>query len=155
MAHTFTNAIFHIIFHTKRNSCVMKEEDLSRIFQYIGGIAREMSGYLYKVGGRPDHIHLLTPLPITSSLSDFVRIIKTNSSKWIKGLDEAYKEFAWQEGYGAFSVSESNKHAVMQYIEKQPEHHKNRTSEEEFDMFLAKNGYIRDRQSGIIKKHEE
>ena len=133
----------------------MKDEDLSRIFQYIGGIAREVSGHMYKVGGMPDHIHLLTPLPITSSLSDFVRIIKTNSSKWIKGISEEYKRFAWQEGYGAFSVSESNKQAVIQYIEKQQEHHKIRTAEEEFIMFLEKNGYVRDSQSGVIKKREQ
>ena len=133
----------------------MKDEDLSRIFQYIGGIAREVSGHMYKVGGMPDHIHLLTPLPIISSLSDFVRIIKTNSSKWIKGISEEYKRFAWQEGYGAFSVSESNKQAVIQYIEKQQEHHKIRTAEEEFIMFLEKNGYVRDSQSGVIKRREQ
>ena len=155
MSHSFTNVNVHIIFHIKRNSCVMKDEDLSRIFQYIGGIAREVSGHMYKVGGMPDHIHLLTPLPITSSLSDFVRIIKTNSSKWIKGISEEYKRFAWQEGYGAFSVSESNKQAVIQYIEKQQEHHKIRTAEEEFIMFLEKNGYVRDSQSGVIKRREQ
>ena len=133
----------------------MKEEDLSRIFQYIGGIAKEVSGHMYKVGGMPDHIHLLAPLPITLRLSDFVRIIKTNSSKWIKGLSEEYREFSWQEGYGAFSVSESNKQAVIQYIEKQQEHHKIRTAKEEFFMFLEKNGYICDSQSGSIKKREQ
>ena len=155
MAHSYTNINVHIIFHVKRKSCVMKDEDLSRIFQYIGGIGREVSGHMYKVGGMPDHIHLLTPLPIISSLSDFVRIIKTNSSKWIKGISEEYKRFAWQEGYGAFSVSESNKQAVIQYIEKQQEHHKIRTAEEEFIMFLEKNGYVRDSQSGVIKRREQ
>jgi REP element-mobilizing transposase RayT len=97
----------------------MKEEDLSRIFQYIGGIARDMTGYVYKVGGMTDHVHILTPLPVTISISDFVRTIKANTSKWIKSLNEDYKDFAWQEGYGVFSVSESSKHDVIQYIENQ------------------------------------
>ena len=102
----------------------MKEEDLSRIFQYIGGIARDMTGYVYKVGGMTDHVHILTPLPVTISISDFVRTIKANTSKWIKSLNEDYKDFAWQEGYGVFSVSESSKHDVIQYIENQKLHHK-------------------------------
>ena len=129
----------------------MRECDLSRIFQYIGGIAREMSCFAYKVGGMSDHIHILTTLPTTLSISDFVRILKSNSSKWIKKLDKSYTGFSWQEGYGIFSVSESNKHTILQYIEKQKEHHTTRTAEEEFAIFLEKNGYGSFKQSGIIK----
>lgn len=154
MAHTYTNINVHIIFHIKNTSCVIREEDLSRVFQYIGGIIREMSGYSYKVGGMSDHVHILMSLPMVSSIAEFVRIIKSNTSRWIKSLDAYYKRFMWQEGYGAFSVSESNKHAVVQYIERQKAHHQNRTAKDEFSLFLEKNGYSRDEKTGKIKKRD-
>ena len=132
----------------------MRECDLPRIFQYIGGIIRELGGHAYMVGGRPDHIHILTSLPIKRNLPDFVRIIKTNSSKWIKEIRSENKEFSWQEGYGAFSVSESGKEAVMHYISNQKEHHKVRTTHEEWMMFLDKNGFYMDEKTGRILKRE-
>ena len=120
---------------------MMREEDLSRVFHYIGGVIRNMSGRTFIVGGRPDHIHVLTTLPVSISLADFVRDIKSNTTKWIKTTDLYYKDFAWQEGYGAFSVSESNKDAVVQYIENQKEHHQTHTAQVEFCSFLKKHGY--------------
>ncbi|MBQ8900446.1 MAG: transposase, partial [Akkermansia sp.] len=91
----------HIVFRIKHDSCFMKEEHLSRIFQYIAGSIRAMAGYANMVGGRPDHIHIITSCPPTISLAEFVRNIKAGSSKWIKSLAPDYKDFAWQEGYGA------------------------------------------------------
>ena len=120
----------------------MREEDLSRIFHYIGVIIRALSAHVYMVGGRPDHIHILASLPVSLSLSDYVRKIKSNSSKWMKTLGENYKDFSWQEGYGAFSVSESAKNAVAQYIQSQKEHHQNRSAVDEYHLFLAKNGFV-------------
>ena len=119
----------------------MREEDLSRIFQYIGGAIRNMSGRAFMVGGRPDHIHALITLPVSISLADFVRDLKSNTTKWIKTIDLYYKNFAWQEGYGAFSVSESNKDAVLQYIENQRAHHQVHDAPAEFCNFLKKHGY--------------
>ena len=118
----------------------MQEADLTRIFDYMGGTIRSLSGHSCQIGGRPDHIHILTSLPVSVSLADFVRKIKANTSKWIKQLGQEYKEFAWQEGYGAFSVSESNKETVVHYIEHQKVHHKTRTAHEEFLLFLEKHG---------------
>lgn len=117
---------------------MMSEKDLPEIFRYIGGTIRSMSGYAFMVGGRPDHIHVLSSLPITMSLSDFVGKIKSNTSRWIKGLDCRYKDFAWQEGYGAFSVSESNKDDVIKYINSQKEHHVRYSAQDEFAAFLKK-----------------
>ena len=136
MGHSFIYLNVHIVFRVKHNSCFMKEEHLARIFQYIAGAIRGMDGYAYIVGGRPDHIHILTSLPATISLSEFVRAIKAGSSKWIKSLAMEYGDFAWQEGYGAFSVSESRKKSVIAYIEKQKTHHQKYSTEEEFQMFL-------------------
>ena len=141
MGNSFTNVYVHLIFHTKSQGCMMREEDLSRVFRYIGGVIRNMSGRAIIVGGRPDHIHALTTLPVSISLADFVRDIKSNTTKWMKTLDCHYKNFAWQEGYGAFSVSESNKETVVQYIENQKEHHQMHTAQVEFCNFLKKHGY--------------
>ena len=116
MGSSFTNVDIHLIFHTKSNGCVMKEEDLPRIFHYIGGIIRSMSGFAFIVGGRPDHIHILTAVPVSMSLADFVRDVKSCTTKWIKGIDASYDSFSWQEGYGAFSVSISSRNDVINYI---------------------------------------
>lgn len=140
MSHSFSNLNVHLIFHTKSNACVMDESDLARIFRYIGGLIHALSGYAYIVGGRPDHIHILTTLPLTKSVSDFVREIKANSSRWIKSIGSKYQHFAWQEGYGVFSVSESNKDSVINYIHNQKEHHRHLSAQEEFNLFLRKHG---------------
>ena len=140
MSHSFTNINLHVIFHVKHTGCKIKEEDLPRLFHYIGGTIRAMSGYAHMVGGRPDHLHVLTSLPLQMSLADFVRSIKANASRWMKDVDSCYQHFAWQEGYGAFSVSESNKDAVIRYILNQEYHHQHQTAVEEFQCFLRKNG---------------
>ena len=140
MSHSFSSVYVHLIFHTKVTGSDMAEEHLPRIFQYINGVVQALSGYVYVVGGRPDHVHILTSLPATMSISDFVRTIKSNTSRWIKGTDMRYKDFSWQEGYGAFSVSESNKAAVIQYIRNQKEHHRKHTAQEEFNLFLVRHG---------------
>ena len=152
MGSSFTNINLHIIFHVGNTSVAMRDSDMPQIFQYIGGIIRELGGYAYMVGGQPDHIHILTSLPIKLNIPDFVRLIKTNSSKWLKQLHSEYKVFSWQEGYGAFSVSESNKKAVIHYILNQKEHHKVRTAHDEWMMFLDKNGFYMDETTGRILK---
>ena len=141
MGNSFVNTNLHIIFHVK-NTCAIREEDLTQMFNYIGGIIRNVSGISYKVGGMPDHIHVLASLPVTMSVSDFVRTIKAGASKWIKGVSPCYKGFAWQEGYGAFSVSRSNVESVLNYIEKQKEHHQKHSAYDEFQHFLAKHGFF-------------
>ena len=138
MGSSFTNVDIHLIFHTKSNGCVMKEEDLPRIFHYIGGIIRSMSGFAFIVGGRPDHIHILTAVPVSMSLADLVRDVKSCTTKWIKGIDASYDSFSWQEGYGAFSVSISSRNDVINYIQNQKSHHQTQTTHEEFSKFLKK-----------------
>ena len=118
----------------------MNEKDLTEIFRYIGGVIHGMSGVAHMVGGRPDHIHILSTLPISLSLVDFIRSIKSNSSRWIKSLDAEYHDFAWQRGYGAFSVSTSQVGTVIDYIRNQKEHHRIHSADEEFLLFLKKNG---------------
>ena len=140
MGNSLINVSLHIIFHVKSTGCTMQAEHLPRIFRYIGGTIRAMGGRAYTIGGMQDHVHILTSLPVTMSLADFVRNIKSNSSRWIKGLDMYYNRFSWQEGYGAFSVSESMKEAVTTYIDNQSKHHQKYTMYEEFALFMKKYG---------------
>lgn len=114
----------------------MRKDDLPRVFAYIGGIIKKINSLPIEIGGMPDHVHILTSLPKTMSLSDFVRIIKAESSKWIKTINSHYRNFSWQEGYGAFSVSPSILEKTIQYIRGQENHHKERSFQEEYKMFL-------------------
>lgn len=132
MANTYTQLNTHIVFHTKSTGIIMRDEDLERVFQYIGGIIREEGAIPFAVGGVADHIHILTTLPKNMSLADFMRVIKANSSKWLRRLDSYYESFRWQDGYGAFSVSPSVMKRTTHYILTQAEHHKTKTYHDEY-----------------------
>ena len=136
MASTLVKIDVHLIFHVKSTGTRMRTEDLERIFPYIGGIIKGIGGLPIAVGGMPDHIHILTSFPKTMSLAEFVKNVKADSSKWMKSLDAYYGKFAWQEGYGAFSVSPSLVDKTIHYIRNQSEHHKKRTFQEEYKLFL-------------------
>ena len=126
MATSLAKINIHLIFHVKSTSVKVREGDLPRLFAYIGGI--------------PDHVHILTTLPKMMAPADFVRTIKAESSKWLKTLAPHYASFAWQEGYGAFSVSPSLLNTVVRYIRRQAEHHRRRSFREEYKMFLEAYG---------------
>ena len=132
MANTYTQLYTHIVFHVKSTGIIMRNEDLERVFQYIGGIIRDEGAIPFAVGGVADHIHILTTLPKNMSLADFMRVIKANSSKWLRRLDSYYESFRWQDGYGAFSVSPSLMKRTTHYILTQAEHHKTKTYHDEY-----------------------
>ncbi len=138
MAHTYTDLLVHIIFSTKDRQPSLELELRRKAHAYIGGIVREMKGKAVAIGGINDHVHILAWMPPTVSTSDALRIIKANSSGWIR--DNENKGFAWQSGYGAFSVSHSNLSAVAAYIEHQEEHHRKMTFKEEYLLFLKRHG---------------
>ena len=110
---------------------------LPRLWKYFAGIGRNHGIPVLAAGGISNHSHLLIALPTDVPVAKAVQILKANSSRW---LHEHGFEFAWQEGYGAFSVSSSNKAAVIAYIEHQAEHHRNRSFETEFEAMLRKLG---------------
>ena len=140
MADSFAQVLVHLTFHAKSGGVTMERDDLPRIFQYIGGIVRSLKGIPMAVGGMPDHVHILSSLPRTISIADFTMNVKKSSSKWIKGLGEKYSNFAWQDGYGIFSVSYSIRNQVVGYILHQEEHHRRQTFKEELKAFLEANG---------------
>lgn len=126
----------HLIFHIKYNGISIAHDDLPRTFDYIGGIVRSLGGMSFIVGGMPDHIHALISVPPSMALADFVRTVKAKSSRWIKGIAPKYSSFAWQEGYGAFSVSPTALPKVVNYITNQEEHHRYKSMSEEMEMFI-------------------
>ena len=107
---------------------------------YVATICRDQGADLVQVGGVADHVHILTTLPRTLSQAQLVEHIKKTSSKWIKTVAPRYHRFRWQRGYGAFSVSPSQLKSVLQYIDKQQQHHRTRIFQEEYHELLRKHG---------------
>ncbi|MDT4897183.1 MAG: REP-associated tyrosine transposase [Acidobacteriota bacterium] len=140
MAHTFTNLLAHIIFSTKDRAPFIDMELKPELHAYLGGMVREIKGKAYSINGTADHVHLLISLPPTLALSDAMKVVKANSSRWVSDKWGERKNFGWQIGYGAFSVSKSNVPGVAKYIENQEEHHRKITFKEEFLEFLRKHG---------------
>jgi putative transposase len=104
----------------------------------VGDIVRESNGIAIVVNGTADHLHALIKIPPTLAISDAMRLVKTNSSKWMHE-EKGRTKFGWQSGYAAFTVSESGVRAVRAYIDQQEEHHRKRTFAEEYIEFLEKN----------------
>ena len=107
-----------------------------RLYEYIGGIIRAQNGHLIEIGGIEDHIHILTNLSHSKAISDSIRDIKANTSKWVNEFSNQTNRFEWQKGYGAFSVSYSQIDSVRHYIQNQREHHQTKTFKEEYIQFL-------------------
>ena len=137
---SFSKLTYHIVFATRYRRKTIRTELQQRLYEYIGGIIRNQKGHLIEIGGIPDHIHILANLAPNSSLSDFVRDIKSNSAKWMNALPEGKNKFEWQKGYGAFTVSASQIESVGQYIQNQEEHHRVKSFEEEYIEFLQRHG---------------
>ena len=133
MSHTSGNILLHFIFSTHDRRPLIGPE----LHAYLGGIIREMDGVALIVNGTADHVHILANIRPIHSAAETARIVKTNSSRWVH--EKWTKDFAWQTGYGVFSVSESNFNSVVKYIANQEEHHEKHSFQEEFLTFLKKN----------------
>jgi REP element-mobilizing transposase RayT len=137
MSHAYARNYIHLIFGTKGRRALIKAAVQERLWAYVRGIARNYRIDLEAIGGTENHAHILMALPAKLSLSDGVRALKANSSKW---MNENGHRFAWQAGYAAFSVSASNLGAVAAYVRNQAEHHKKRTFEQELLALLRLHG---------------
>ena len=136
MAHTFTSILVHAVFSTSGRAPLLTDSIRADVHAYVGGILRELHAVPIAIGGTVDHVHLLVRLPADLSAADCLRVVKTNSSRWMK--ERWRRPFAWQRGYGAFSVSESRRAAVIRYINDQARHHRRISFQEEF-LALLKN----------------
>jgi REP element-mobilizing transposase RayT len=139
MPSTYTNLLYHIIFSTKERRPFINAKLRVELHKYIGGISRDLKGEPIEIGGVEDHIHILTKLPATLALSDALREIKANSSKWAGERPDLVRAFAWQTGYAAFTVSKSQCPTVRKYVGNQEDHHRKKTFKQELVSLLKKN----------------
>jgi putative transposase len=138
MPQSLASLNFHVVFSTKNRQPLIDADIQSRLYEYIGGILRAEKSVLLAAGGMPDHVHLLVSLSRELSIAETLRLVKANSSKWIHNTFPDRKDFAWQVGYGAFSVSFSNIPDVKDYIGHQADHHRTRTFQDEYREFLRR-----------------
>lgn len=138
MANTFTSLHYHVVFSTKNREPWIRQDVEERVWSYLGGIARENRMKALLVGGIENHVHLLLGIPASVSVSQALKLVKGGSSGWIKETFPGMNGFAWQDGYGAFSVSKSQIAEFEDSIRNQREHHRVKTFEEEYRAFLEK-----------------
>jgi len=137
MPTTHLSLHYHIVFSTKDRHPFITDSWRNRLHQYLGGLINVADGIPESIGGVSDHVHLLVGLRATHQLASFVQDIKQSSSRWIHETI-GVKNFSWQPGYAAFTVSASNREAVKDYIANQVSHHRSKTFQEEYLAFLQK-----------------
>jgi REP element-mobilizing transposase RayT len=135
MSHTNLN--YHLIFSTKDRRPMIRPDMMPRLREYLGGIIRDLGGQMLAANGPADHLHVATILDQNLALSDVMRQIKCGSSQWVHRTI-GQSDFAWQDGYAAFTVSHSIVPAVVEYAMGQIAHHQKRTFQEEFMEFLKR-----------------
>jgi len=138
MAGSYTALYYHIVFSVKDRRPVLSPDIAPRIYEYIAGVIRVIGGVPIIVGGAVDHMHVLARLDKAYTVSNAVRRMKAGSSKWIHETFPDMKDFAWQEGYGAFSISVTGIDRTKRYIENQVVHHQTVTFQEELLEFLKR-----------------
>jgi Transposase and inactivated derivatives len=139
MGSTYLSLHYHLVFATKQRQAIIAAEWRPRLHEYLGGTITGLGGFSQGVGGTADHVHLLVGLKATHCLADVLRELKKASSRWVH--DEInLAAFAWQEGYGAFSVSPPARPGVQRYIANQEEHHRTKSSKDELHEMLVKAG---------------
>lgn len=144
MPHSFASLLIHVIFSTKSRSPDLTSEIAGRLFPYMGGIVRERNGVPLIINGPADHVHMLVSVPTIESVAELMRVVKSNSSRWVHEQFPDHRRFGWQAGYAAFTVSWSRSADVTKYIAGQHEHHRRVSFQEEFRTFLQKHGIAYD-----------
>jgi REP element-mobilizing transposase RayT len=140
MPQSLSLLLIHVIFSTKDRTPIRDASILPALHAYLATVARNAGCECYRVGGVADHVHLAIRLSRTTATSKLVEELKTSSSKWLKTQSPSLANFAWQRGYGAFSVGPTDLAALIHYIDTQEAHHQKHTFQEEFRTFLAKYG---------------
>ena len=136
MAQSLSQILLHVIFSTKDREPTIPNELADELYRYLASACDAHGSHAYRIGGMPDHVHIACTLPRTVAVSKLLGEVKKSSSKWLKERDRRCAGFPWQGGYGAFSLGQSQLDTVIQYIERQKEHHAKKTFKEEFVEFL-------------------
>ena len=136
MSQSLYKIYLHVIFHVKSTSPTIEDGDLGRFHAYIGKVVNTTGCHVLCVGGTSNHVHALVMFSKTETVAHLIEEMKRNSSRWLKTISPKYNDFAWQGGYGAFSVSQSQVDTVINYINNQAEHHKRQSFKDEYLEFL-------------------
>ena len=140
MANSFLSLQVHVVFSTKNRERWITPQVECEVWAYLSGILKNQGGKALQIGGIEDHVHLLLAMPATLALSNLVKSIKGDSSKWISQTWPSMREFRWQDGYGAFTVGQSQIADTIAYIKNQRQHHQRKSFEEEYKAFLKVHG---------------
>lgn len=140
MANSYTSMNIHFVFSTKNRKNLIDNNMQSRLWAYMGGIAKDYKMVALAVGGTENHVHILITIPAAISPAKCIQLIKSNSSKWVNEEFHNKGGFSWQVGYSGFSVSPRQIQNVKNYINGQEEHHRIRSFEEEYIVFLKDSG---------------
>jgi len=135
---SYTCLLYHIVFATKERRPWIGDALMPQMVKYVGGIIRDLGGAMVEAGGVEDHLHIAASLTPTKSLAEFLREIKAGSSAWVHRDQPGMREFAWQEGYSAFAVSQSIMPKVVDYIRRQKEHHAKMSFVDELALLLKR-----------------
>lgn len=138
MSQSLADVILHFVFSTKGRNPWIQSDVEEELYQYISGVCRNLDSPVIKINGVEDHIHVLLQLGKTIPISKLISEMKSSSSRWIKTKGDRYRDFAWQGGYGGFSVSRPNLEGAKKYLSSQKEHHKTVTFKEEFLTMLQR-----------------
>ena len=153
MSSSHHGILIHVVFSTKQRFKLLHKDWRDDLFAYMGGIATEHKSKLLRSGGVEDHVHLLMKIHPKFAISDTIKLIKGNSSRWINDNKKIAARFEWQRGYRAFSVSESMSNTVKRYIENQEEHHRRQSFKDEYITFLNKHNIEYDRRYVFDDEH--
>jgi REP-associated tyrosine transposase len=140
MSQSLSNILAHIIFSTKLSKPFIAQSIKNELYSYMASILKDCDCSPIIIGGIEDHVHVLCKLSKTRSMSSVIEDVKKKSSKWIKTRGIEYKNFYWQNGYGAFSIGESQVKTLKEYIQDQEEHHRKKSFKEEFREILNRYG---------------
>jgi len=137
MPQSLSKVLLHVVFSTKNRYPFLADKEIrNEMHAYLGGTCNQLGCPVLKVGGIADHVHILCSLTRTIAVADFLGDVKRGSSKWVKTKGGLLTKFAWQNGYGVFSVGQSEVERVREYIAGQEEHHKKKTFQDEYRQFL-------------------
>ena len=139
MSQSSANIIVHLVFSTKGRRQLIRDEDRGQLHAYITGILKNLDSPLLEINSVRDHVHLLFAQSKNHAPAKIVEQVKSSLSAWIKSQHAGYADFAWQTGYGEFSVSPMHVESVREYIRNQPEHHRQEDFQTEYRRFCEKN----------------